>query len=395
MALKKKQKKLIIGLGCLLAVVIAGGVAATILLNHEDSNGSKTGWSDVKKDDTLPQLESENFTFAENTLIKIPDAESLSTFTVNREVNSRDDIGQKLPEIAQIIFGDMLSDTQPVIQELTSGGFEGVLEKADGSEHYKVRFYTDNQFIAYKSSTVANTTGAIADISRLENGEALSDKAYKTGSGQYTMQQALDLCEGMIDKLSPYLDDLEYKPSRVVVFEREDGQGYAFRVEFSAYKDGIPFHDSSVTGKLLEADGNISLSSHCVYMLITEPDVVGAVNKCSGATLTDEKKIENGLITLSDATELLADYYAPLYKHTIDEVSVEYVITNKLKKLTLDDGVVEGIEVTVIDSSTVEPYWCFKLEDTPEFNYDVAYCREEQKLFVNMLTGDIYTYHNS
>ena len=391
MTMKKRQKKLVIGLSCLLAVVIAGGATAAVLLNREDEKTPETSWSEVMADNTLPQIESENFGFASSgTRIKIPDVESLSTFKVN------EDIEQKLPEIAEIVFGDLFKSTKISFEDFISGGFEGSLSERKDNDSYNVRLSSDNSFIAYKTSTVAHSsmTGKPIDISRLDDAEPLSDRPFEMGEESYTMQKALALCVDMMDKLSPYLDGLEYKPTRVIVFERDDMQGHAFRVEFSAYKDGVPFHDSSVSGQLIE-DGNIKLSSHCVYMLITEPDVIGAVHRCTGADLIEEKKIENGYITLSEATELLSDYYAPLYKHIIEEVSIEYVVADKLKTITLDDEGLEGLEVSVVDSSAVEPYWCFRVEDTPESNYENAYCREEQKIFVNMLTGKVYTYHNS
>lgn len=397
MAMKKRQKKLVIGLSCLLAVVIAGGATAAVLFNRKDEKAPETSWSEVMADNTLPQIESENFGFSTSgTLIKIPDVEALSTFKVNQQVNSREDIEQKLPEIAEIVFGDLFKSTKISFEDFISGGFEGSLSESKDNDSYNVRLSSDNSFIAYKTSTVAHSsmTGKPVDISRLDDGKPLSDRAYEMGTEPYTMQQALALCVDMMDKLSPYLDGLEYKPTRVIVFERDDMQGYAFRVEFSAYKNDVPLHDSYVTGQLIE-DSNIKLNSHCVYMLITEPDVIGAVCRCTGADLIEEKKIENGYITLSEATELLADYYAPLYKHIIEEVSIEYVIADKLKTITLDEEGLEGLEVSVVDSSVVEPYWCFRIEDTPESNYENAYCREEQKIFVNMLTGKVYTYHNS
>lgn len=395
----KKKTRLFIVIG-IVAILLTAAVMIYCFVGRSDNGGelseyASAGLSEIVSDTKIPDKEYGNLDLS-GAVLNIPQADKFyKLYTSDEDHFSAEECSSNCYELfntvfdyvikenSDITFSDMYGEPLPdgeasQSKSSVTGEFSEaeINYFADDGTVYSCRFGKEGYFMIYDSQLIqisavsAGGSGTVEEVFHLDRGEKAPDTKYLVGGEEYSPAQALEFAQGVLsDRINKFLPSDKFSPAELIVIKDPASQNYIYKLQFEYVYDGAPYFHLSVPRSI---EDDVGIQYGMIYMTISAPDRVGEIyNMNYFAKLNNGGEYKDKYIPLSAAADLVNDYFAPLFKQTISEITIKYVLSKSA------DG----------EKTYMRPCWCFIIDINDPLSYD--YCFRANAIILDIQTGEI------
>lgn len=225
----------------------------------------------------------------------------------------------------------------------------------------------------------------------------ISGVSYNVYGEQYSIQQAIEYGDKVIDDFKEYLLDqegLELKLKQVVVVKNDKSQSgedeYSYRLRYAYYYCGTEINIGG--GLYLSYDDELFCPWEGAEIIVSRRDSFTMLRKDLNTSQFKAEKAKDDFITLGSALDRASQILAPKFIQDVKKIDIAYVPLQHI--IQHDDPDLDPYEKA--PELIFRPMW--RLEENIEVNME-EYLAEtvvpKRYLYIDMITGEILLYDES
>ena len=225
----------------------------------------------------------------------------------------------------------------------------------------------------------------------------ISGVSYNVYGEQYSIQEAIDYADTLIEDYKEYLLDqegLELKLKQVVVVKNDKSQSgedeYSYRLRYAYYYCGTEINMGG--GVHLSIDDNLFCPRQGAEIIISRRDSFTSLIKELNTSQFKAEKANDDFITLGSALDRASKILAPKFIQDVKKIDIAYIPLQQIVKH--DDPDLFSSESA--PDLFFRPMW--RLEENSEVNmeeYLLEAVPPKRYLYIDMITGEIMLYDES
>ncbi len=225
----------------------------------------------------------------------------------------------------------------------------------------------------------------------------ISGVSYNVYGEQYSIQEAIEYGDKVIDDFEEYLLDqegLELKLKQVVVVKNDKSQSgedeYSYRLRYAYYYCGTEINIGG--GLYLSYDDELFCPWEGAEIIVSRRDSFTMLRKDLNTSQFKAEKAKDDFITLGSALDRASQILAPKFIQDVKKIDIAYVPLQHI--IQHDDPDLDPYEKA--PELIFRPMW--RLEENIEVNME-EYLDEtvvpKRYLYIDMITGEILLYDES
>ena len=225
----------------------------------------------------------------------------------------------------------------------------------------------------------------------------ISGVSYNVYGEQYSIQEAIDYADTLIDDYKEYLLDqegLELKLKQVVVVKNDKSQSgedeYSYRLRYAYYYYGTEINMGG--GLYLSYTDDLFCPWQGAEIIVSRRDSFTMLRRDLNTAQFKAEKAKNDFITLGSALDRASQILAPKFIQDVKKIDIAYVPLQHI--IQHDDPNLLSSESA--PELIFRPMW--RLEENIEVNME-EYLEEtippKRYLYIDMITGEILLYDES